>query len=1064
MVSNKENNNFILLSIFILLFSALLTCNIYASTGKIRGRVYDSDTGEALPGANVMVESVWVHGKIIELEEKLGTASDEEGYFFILNVRPGIYNVKAMMIGYKPLVIEKVQVNMDRTVTIDFPLETTVLEMQAVRVVAEKEIIRPDIAGTQEIITVDRITETPELRIDEFVSNIKGVELVAGADGHGLSVRGGSIRETDVRIDGISARDPRSENSYLSINSTAVEELQVLTGGFEAKYGGFRSGLVNVVTREGRRDKYTFSIKMDITPTNQRKFFGSSPWSEDSWIYRIFADTTENGYAYTGTLGDTTVPEELRTFRGWEDEREGRRNYEAIGLPAGAKLTPEQKRQIWLMQHPQYEFANKPDAFVEATITGPLPGSKIPLFGDFFEKSAFMLSGKYENSQFAFPIGPRDDYLDWNVQTKITTHLSPRSKFSINSLYAKVKTNTSNRPSSFGGALVDYSSRFGFLSSTEQSVRQQAGILGSGNGFVNMYNKSALQYLDQRWFLGGLEYSYAISPKSFFNLDFLVTYTDNEIKPFAADTTSSDGWTTITVDDDTLHVLKYPTIGSPNASTNTMRDITDLFLIYGGLQQEDSSYTMTANLRGDLTAQMGRNHEIETGFEIKYTYSHVNSGTWMQTEKMWTPAPPGTWQYFTVNPLEIGAYFQDKLEFEGMIAKIGVRLDYFNPNKDSYMVEHPLDEDYSNFYNLIYEYLPGKWGSWERWVVFREMLDDPPGWPKKDTKPQIKISPRLGVSFPITVNSKLYFNYGHFYQRPQMNFLYDLTIGVSNAHVPSADLDLGKTVAYEFGYEQRFLKSFLFNLSFYYKDVTNDPLSRTYIDYWEEFVVSKYYPDAFSDVRGIELRFEKNIGRFLTLWANYEYMLQSGGQTGLQQIFENRVKARNELRSPNITTIEPRPRGHLNINLHTPENWGFSLFGLKPLSSIYFNFLMDWRDGGKIDIEYDPLTGERKRAEVVDYFNIDLRASKLFAVGGVNAEIVLTVTNLLNIKRLYTGGMSVAQYNRYKESLHFPFEEGDQKGNDKWGEWDKEHIDIGWFTAPLFLNPRRILLGLRFNL
>jgi hypothetical protein len=100
---------------------------------------------------------------------------------------------------------------------------------------------------------------------------------------------------------------------------------------------------------------------------------------------------------------------------------------------------------------------------------------------------------------------------------------------------------------------------------------------------------------------------------------------------------------------------------------------------------------------------------------------------------------------------------------------------------------------------------------------------------------------------------------------------------------------------------------------------------------------------------------------------------------------------------------------------------------------------------------------------VVDYFNFDLRVSKLIRVAGVNMEAVVTVQNLLNQKRLSYGNMSTAQFDRYKNSLHLPFESGDQHGNDKLGEWDKDHIDIGWFTAPLFLNPRRALLGLRVN-
>ncbi|MCU0646110.1 MAG: TonB-dependent receptor, partial [bacterium] len=305
----------------------------YAVTGKIAGRVYDRQTKAPLPGANVFVESIWQAGKAIKLDITRGAAADVEGYFVILNVSPGTYNFKATMMGYSNLIVQQIRVNIDRTTTVDFALEPQAIEMGEVQVVAEREIIKPDVSGTQEIILSDRIAEMPVLRMDEFVNKIKGVELVAGNDGHGLSIRGGAIRETDVRIDDISIRDPRSENSYLSVNSTSVEELQVLTGGFEAKYGGFRSGLVNVVTKEGASDKYTVSVKMDYTPSNQQKYFGVNPWSDESLIYRIYADTTETGYAWKGTYNDTTVPAELRYFRGWKRTTEGRQNYEAIGIP-----------------------------------------------------------------------------------------------------------------------------------------------------------------------------------------------------------------------------------------------------------------------------------------------------------------------------------------------------------------------------------------------------------------------------------------------------------------------------------------------------------------------------------------------------------------------------------------------------------------------------------------------------------------------------------------------------------------------------------------------------------
>jgi hypothetical protein len=53
---------------------------------------------------------------------------------------------------------------------------------------------------------------------------------------------------------------------------------------------------------------------------------------------------------------------------------------------------------------------------------------------------------------------------------------------------------------------------------------------------------------------------------------------------------------------------------------------------------------------------------------------------------------------------------------------------------------HPLDEDFANFCNLIYQYLPGKFGSWEKWVEFREMLESPPGWPVAENKTQFELA------------------------------------------------------------------------------------------------------------------------------------------------------------------------------------------------------------------------------------------------------------------------------------------------------------------------------------
>ena len=54
-------------------------------------------------------------------------------------------------------------------------------------------------------------------------------------------------------------------------------------------------------------------------------------------------------------------------------------------------------------------------------------------------------------------------------------------------------------------------------------------------------------------------------------------------------------------------------------------------------------------------------------------------------------------------------------------------------------------------------------------------------------------------------------------------------------------------------------------------------------------------------------------------------------------------------------------------------------------------------------------------------------------------------------------------WNQYVSSLKFPHEQGELKGNDKLGEWDKDYIELGWNNWAHFVNPRDIFFGVRFN-
>ncbi len=1035
----------LILVLALVVASAGMADAAFAQAGKISGRVVDP-SGDPLPGVNVVIIERWVSGNAVSTSEPQGSATGADGYYTILNVSPGTYNLRASFIGYTPVVQTEIVVQTGLTSTVDFVLAEEVYEGEEVEIVAQRDVVRPDIAGTVEYISPERMTQAPTTRVDEFVGKIKGVELVSTAEGNGLQIRGGSIRETDVRMDGMSMRDPRSGQSNLSFNSSVIEEIQVKTGGFEARYGGLQSGLVNVVTKEGSRDRFTASFRADYAPAGQKRYFGTGAWEPGSPLYETFAGE----YAMTGVPDSMFIregnpngwiPDEspFRNFLGWQ--REGLRS------PIIGGLTGEEKRAYWLATHPAFEVATRPDYFMETAITGPF----------ILPKTTFLFGLKYEDTQFAFPLGPRDNYEDWNAQFKLTTRFAPGTKLSANFMTSNISTINTGQTSSYGGAVLGQTDRFNFLTNTRSSVTQQASLIGSSWGYQNMYNVGRTQYYDERTLMGGLTFTHAISPTAYFNLEAQATYRDNTISPFMFDTEGEDAYFRI----GTKEFLNMPRLGYPNGNVTPVDDYFGTFRLVGGANASDSSYTWQFGLRGDITKQLGRHHQLEAGFEFGYdrmfVYSGINRSTTFAYE-------PGFFQYYTATPIDAALFFQDKLEYEGMVATIGVRADYFNPMRHGYDVSLPLDDAFRDMYGSVYHSLPGAQNSYERWIEWRELLAEPPGWPKVNVPGKLRISPRIGTSFPITTSSKLYFNYGIMYQRPNAGIVYNQVIQTGRVIVPAPHLDPEKTTAFEFGYEQSLFNNYVLNGTFYYKDVQNKPLSVKYYSYFEDNIVDTYFNEAYADIRGVELRVEKNVGRFFTFWGNYDYQVYSSGSTGIPDIYEDPIKAREEERTPDMFRAQARPRAYFSANIHTPNNFGPEILGNYPIGGIYINPLYEWREGGYMLWNPNEANPDlQQRVDIVDYQNVDLRVSKTFNVPQGNLELLLTIQNVLNTKRLATGNMTQAQLGAYRNSLKLPHKGGEDQGNDKWGEWDKEHIDVGWYTAPLFLNPRRFILGVRMQ-
>ena len=140
------------MSKYIMLCLFLFTTAIMAATtGRIAGMVSDKETGEPLPGVNVIIDGT-----------TMGGATNLEGEYFINRVPPGTYRVRASLIGYNDQVIDGIVVNIDRTTTAHFQISQTVLDAgQEVVVTAEREKIKMDISFSQTAIVAQEVSSAP---------------------------------------------------------------------------------------------------------------------------------------------------------------------------------------------------------------------------------------------------------------------------------------------------------------------------------------------------------------------------------------------------------------------------------------------------------------------------------------------------------------------------------------------------------------------------------------------------------------------------------------------------------------------------------------------------------------------------------------------------------------------------------------------------------------------------------------------------------------------------------------------------------------------------------------
>ena len=201
-------------------------------TGKIFGTITDASTGEPLIGCNVILQGT-----------SFGAASNLDGTYIIINIPPGRYTVTASMIGYAKSNVTDVIVRSDLTTTINISITQEAISGDEVTVVAERPLITKDLTASTAIIDGGMIDKLPVTEVAEVL------ELQAGfVQGH---LRGGRSGEVAYWVDGVPMTDVFDGGTIVDVNTSAISEMQVISGAFNAEYGQAMSGIVNIVTKDG---------------------------------------------------------------------------------------------------------------------------------------------------------------------------------------------------------------------------------------------------------------------------------------------------------------------------------------------------------------------------------------------------------------------------------------------------------------------------------------------------------------------------------------------------------------------------------------------------------------------------------------------------------------------------------------------------------------------------------------------------------------------------------------------------------------------------------------------
>ena len=777
------------------------------TTGKLAGRVTAKESGEPLIGANVMIE-----GSV------LGAATDLDGNFYILQIPPGTYSIRFSMIGYQSLVINDVRMMVDLTTKANGALSESAVGLEEVVVQAERAMIQTDVTYSQANISSEEVDMLPVEEFEDVLALQAGVVMTGGE----IHVRGGRGGEISYMIDGISVTDPYNSGLAVEIENNAIQELQFISGTFNAEYGQAMSGIVNIVTKDGDYSDYS---------GNFSKSFGGYNSGNTDIFSQIDRIDFNNISDIKGNVEGPIIPGKLSFFASGRFKRENGYLYGQRIFHPNSFVWSEVEN-IW-----KIDSLGNGDILSETDTLKPVLDSLRA--ADAFDWVA----------------------MDWHEQVtgqaKFSWRMTPYIKISYNRMYSDTKSQ-------------DYSHEYRW----------------NPDGRSNSFNTRIGDLIRADW---------SISQSTFANV--MYSRTENHYRSHLS--TDPEFWEQIEENWDDKYFSTFDSVLYYVDPDIFLYSTGNNFYVGGQSMGVYSRKSIVNTLKAEITNQINKEHQLKIGIESRKTnitlsdlQVHYSSNTNYQP-RYFAPMRTPNNNSFGPNgrtPVELSGYFQDKIEQDQMVVNLGVRFDYFDP--DWKVLNDSEDPNYLSPLKPINTWfdLDG-----DNMISDDEMIDtnrkeeedrlksnaNGESW-FRDVDPKTQISPRFALAFPITESGYMHFSYGHFFQNPSFNYIYDnpefevpAASGISNT-MGNADMEPQRTTQYEVGFSQQIGRDIGIEITGYFKDIRN--LNATEIK--KSFIAGDRYGlfvnKDHANSRGITLALSKRSLENFSGNLDYTYSISEG--------------------------------------------------------------------------------------------------------------------------------------------------------------------------------------------